>query len=432
MVKVFIFTNPGFENKGDAAILIGTFKSLKSSLKEIQITLFSSDPEFDSKRCDFDLFVLKSSKFLGRYEKLFFIPQHILASIVYRVFGLRLKWILKRDLWEAFRQADIVLVGLNDCFTLTYGVQPFLFNCYGIFFAWLLGKARILYGGAIGEFHKTAWKPLAKFVLSKLHLITLREEISYNNLKLLNVNNVPSYVTADLGFLIDTAPEKRIKDIMAASGVRGSGNPLVGVSVSRRISHWAFPFITDSEEKYRKFISVMAKVIDYLIESKSANILFVPHSIASGFNLDREDRIAAQDVYQLLKRKENAKVIDIECSPEELKGIIGKCALFVGARTHAVINALSMCVPSVALSYTHKTEGIVGKMLGQEKWVYDIKQLDLDSLVFKIDKAWAARAEIKRDLQSRIEKVKEQAWLNGKLVKELLNSKKSNRARRFS
>ena len=26
MTKVFITTNPGFENKGDAAILIGTFK----------------------------------------------------------------------------------------------------------------------------------------------------------------------------------------------------------------------------------------------------------------------------------------------------------------------------------------------------------------------------------------------------------------------
>ena len=42
----------------------------------------------------------------------------------------------------------------------------------------------------------------------------------------------------------------------------------------------------------------------------------------------------------------------------QIRYIISKCEMFIGARTHAVISAYSTCVPTLALGYSVKSKGI--------------------------------------------------------------------------
>ena len=73
----------------------------------------------------------------------------------------------------------------------------------------------------------------------------------------------------------------------------------------------------------------------------------------------QDDRIVANNVYKLFQDTGRISVLDSDIyNYLQLRYIISKCRLFIGARTHAVISAYSTCVPSLALGYSIKSKGI--------------------------------------------------------------------------
>ena len=134
-----------------------------------------------------------------------------------------------------------------------------------------------------------------------------------------------------------------------------------------------------------------------------------------------DDRTAIGEIYLKVKNKSRVSVITGEYSPQELKAIIGLCDLFVGARMHATIASTSMLVPTVGLAYSPKMYGIIGEMLGQQKYIVDIKNINYDKLLNTILEAWENQTSIKADLEKRMPIVKDRAWLSGKYVKELID-----------
>lgn len=427
MTRIFITTNPGFFNKGDAAILLGTFRCLRM-LDYAEISLLSSNPEFERKRCDMKIIstvenASKKRAFVIKVFK-FMIPsfQHLLLAILYRISGRHLnnkKLIMKSNIWEEYCNCDVIVAGLDDSFTTLYGPGPFLTNFYTIFLGKLLRKKVVLYGSSIGPFKNRLYETLGRYIIKKVDLVTLREEISYDYLKKIGVKNPAMYVTADLAFALDPAPTEKVRKIMSVEGINKKGNPLIGMSLSQIISRWAFPEIKNTWEKYDKFIKIMAQVVDHLIKKLQATIVFVPHSL--GPNKGNDDRIAHKDIFKLIKNKNDVILIENEYSPGELRGLIGQFDLFIGARTHSVISAAIMCVPFVALKYeSFKTQGIISKMLGCEDLVDDIKNLDYDTLISKIDDAWNNREKIKSELEFKMDDIKERALLNAKLMRNLI------------
>ena len=168
----------------------------------------------------------------------------------------------------------------------------------------------------------------------------------------------------------------------------------------------------------------MSRVIDYLVDALNATIVLVPHVVGPGG--DNDDRIVADNICKLIKNKDKMISIENEYTPEELKGIIGQCDLFIGARMHATIASISMLIPTVAIAYSDKTDGIIGKMVGQEAYVLDVKDLSYDKLISKIDDAWENRDVIKADLEMKIPGIKAKAMLNGKLIKEVVDILKTS------
>ena len=81
-----------------------------------------------------------------------------------------------------------------------------------------------------------------------------------------------------------------------------------------------------------------------------------------------------------------------------------------------------MGVPSIMLSHAgdNRANGIIGKMLGQERWMYDIKNLSAPSLITKIDELWNNRSRVRNDLIPKVEFAKKQTMLNGELLAKLI------------
>ncbi|MCK4251004.1 polysaccharide pyruvyl transferase family protein [candidate division WOR-3 bacterium] len=336
--------------------------------------------------------------------------------VMLRKFGLNVNRSFCGKKLREYYNADIVLNTGGDVLTEEYGF-PFA-HFVNLLFAILLDKPVVICAESLGPYKKRWNKFIAKFVFNRTKLITLREERSLKHLQEIGVNKPPIYTTADVAFVLEPASDERIKEILAKEGIKEYA-PLIGISVSKIISNYGFPELKSRKDKYNEYVKLMLKVIDYLVDTLNATIVFVPHVIGPG---DIDDRIVADDICKLIKNKDKTISIKEEYTPQELKGIIGQCDLFIGARMHATIAATSMLVPTVGIAYSHKMHGVIGKMLGQEKYVLDIKELSYESLISKINDAWGNREKIKKELEMKIPMVKEKAMLNGKLVKELLDS----------
>lgn len=430
MTKVFIAVNPSFHNKGDAAILSGAFKTLRA-LDNAEISLISYHPEYDSTQCDTKIKIvsaLKHSRIARIIDSIFLrhpLPMLLGAlwrTLLHRAFHLNIRGFTKKQVWEEYCESDIVIVGLNGTFTTLYGVAGFILNFYSIFLAKLLKKPVVVYAASIEPFKNKLFEILARFILNKADLITLREEQSYEYLRKIGVNKPPVHVTTDLAFLLQPAGPERVRETMSAEGISRNKAPLIGMTVSQGASYWAFPQLKNSEQRYSKYIEIMAQVVDYLVNEFHATIVFIPHSVSPY----SEDRDVGTDIYDEVRNKHKVKVLINDYTAAEIKGIISQCDLLIGARTHSVIAAISMCIPSILMAGSVHKPGIMTEILDGGKWVYN-ETLDFNALISKINELWAERRKIKEDLKPKVESVKERALLNGELVKQLMDSLKVSR-----
>ena len=434
MTKIFITINPSFHNKGDGAILSGALKTLRM-LDNAEIALLSSYPEYDraqSEKMGMGLNIIstfnhsserrytfsKAKQFL--FTRPFFVLSSALCRLfLYKTFRLKYKGFLKKEVWEEYCKSDIIIVGLNGTFTTMYGLGGFAINFYSIALAKILKKPVVIYAASIEPFKNKLWEILGRYIINKVDLITLREGRSYKYLQKIRVTNPPMHVTTDLAFLSESASPDRVEEIMSTEGINKNNEPLIGMTVSKGVSRWVFPKLKSLKERYIKYIEVMAKVVDYLVDNLSATIVFIPHSIAPY----GEDRDVGMDIYEKVKNKHRVKVITNDYTSAEIKGIISQCDLVVGARTHSVILATSMCIPSILVAGSIHKPGIISEILGQEEWVYN-ETLDFNILTSKINKLWSNRNEIREVLKTKAENMKERALSNGKLIKELMDSLK--------
>ena len=357
---------------------------------------------------------------LASFSTLFLLFRCGIWGILHN-FGLNVNRSLCGKRLQEYYDADIVLNTGGDVLTEDYGFP--LSHFINLLFAILVDKPVVICAESIGPFKK-GWKLyIVRYVLNRVKLITLREERSLKHLQEIGVNKPPIYVTADVAFMLEQTSDQRIKEILIKEGI-DEYRPLIGISVSRIISNYGFPELKNRKDKYNEYVKLMSKSIDYLVDMLNATIVFVPHVIGLGDYND--DRTVADDICKLIKNKDKIVSIKEEYTPEELKGIIGQCDLFIGARMHATIASTSMLVPTVAIAYSDKTHGIIGAMLGYETHVLDIKDLSYDKLISKIDDAWENREEIKKDLEMKMKVVKERASFNGKLIRDLLISLKTS------
>ena len=436
-VKILIAENVPSLNKGEMAILEGMLESFRS-LGKVEVSMLSAHPETDASRYPppvRTIDIKESWPLVGGLDghwcnKFFFAPillmfKHAFFLIAYKVLGLRVLRFFRGAIWQEYLEADVIIEGHDGNFGIGGDPEsPLFYPLYLPLFAKMLAKPTVLYAGSIRRVRRFRWRidKVFKFVLGKIDLITLRENVSYQNLKDIGLQSNRIFVTADLAFLLQPVPLEQVEEIMRREGIDKASKPLIGMTVTREIASKAFPELTSPESSYQKHIEMLAQVIDDLTDKLNASVIFMPHCIGLDEKLD--DRIVAKDIFWKCANKDKVKVITNEYGPEELKGLIGQFDFFIGERVHSVINAMSMCVPSIVISWSSDQRLGIIKMVGQENAICYVDGLDANTLISKIEGIWSKREKIKIELKSQIEIMRERAMLNGKLLKELLKSRR--------
>jgi polysaccharide pyruvyl transferase WcaK-like protein len=419
------------KNKGNSSILNGTINVLGRFYPNASITVLTHGPRDELK--SFKVRALPAICGVPTGSTLTKIPKTILCllKLSYAMFlasiwsgirgclGLEIDILTRYSTLHEYVAADVVVVRGADTLTDRYGkigLDGLCMRFFSIFVAVLLKKPTVICGHSIGPFKIRIGKIIARFVLNRVSLITVRENLSRNVLQKMGVKNPNIYETADLAFCMRPSSLERAKKILLIEGIRRN-RPIVGVSVSRLIT-----FYIPSKSRgrsYAKYVEFMAKLVDAIIDKFDVTVVFVPHVTGPGETYD--DRLVSEDIYKLTRNQDKIRLIKGDYSAEELRRIIGLCEIFIGSRTHAAISAISMHVPSIALSYLPKTDGIL-RMANQEKWILGVQSLDYKEAEAKVVHLWRNRDKIRKSLAAEMKKLREKAFSNGRLVKELLEA----------
>ena len=356
ITKIVMPENFPGTNKGEHAIIIGMIETFKS-IGSTEITFFSKWLRDDLIRysdCPVKVLPLKelktvnsNNRLLRMVGKICTLIQYVFCAIAYK-FNLRLVLkLFQNSNWTALMNADLIIMGHDN--TIFSGMSVRYFAIY--LFGRISGKLVVIYETSVGVIKQRYIRLITKHILRRVDLITARDPISFNYIKDLKGNEKKLFLTTDTAFLMNAALKNEVHTILLKENV-DLNKPVIGMTVTRFIGNYTSLNAKEKEEAYTKHVKIFSQVIDSLIEELHVTILMIPHVI--GPTADRDDRIMAKDVVDRVENRSSIVNIEEEYSAEALKGIIGQCELFVGARTHSIIASTAIYVPMVALSSSNK------------------------------------------------------------------------------
>lgn len=391
-------------NRGTAAIALSAIAEIRRVFENPDITLLSYSPGTD-KCFETELAV----RIPGREPKVKVFAETIIL-IVEKLLGIRLFHGECRK--NEYRDSDVVISLGGDGFSDDWGPMHSILSWLPSFWCMVLNVPMVIYSQSIGPFRNRIALRVARFFLSRVRLLIVREDVTETYLTQIGVKR-RIFLTADGAFLLNPVPDGYAREILMRERIPlNRGRPLVGIAPSELIFRLARTGIKSDTGQY---VDGIIELVDVMIDEHDVDVIFVPH--VTDANMDIDDRDVAVSVASRCKHRDRIFVIEGEYRPEELKGIIGLCALFVGSRMHANIAALSMHVPTVAVSYSHKSLGIMS-LAGLNHYVFHWRDDPPERLLRITQEAWENRAEIRKHLRERIPEIELMARRNAELVLE--------------
>jgi len=293
----------------------------------------------------------------------------------------------------------IIELNFGDTFTDThYGKIIWFFNVLRMTLELFSRKPFYLFPQSIGPFKSIFSRAIARIILKDTKLVAVRESYSLKNVILLGVNENKVHFIPDMSFwspiISNTDATKLLKN--ANIDKNDSSRKLVGLMLSVN-------FLT--KRKTAMPLQTVANTIDRLIDELGVDVILVPHGTALD-NFSFDSRALSIRTQKMLKNRDHAVVLTNEYTVEELWGIIGMCDIVISTLTHPVMSSLRQGVPVIALSYSHKTQGIM-QLFQMEKYLLKYDDFSDTALVEITKEMLNDFSEIKQHLTSHLSFINE-------------------------
>ncbi len=370
LMKIHLLLHFDGGNRGCEGIAKGT-ATLLDFPHEMMIA-YSRDPDGDSRLG------------MGSFFSLRDISLSVVKKIVRKIFSLFLKERekQKRMFYNLCYLPSLRKIRKGDVFLSTGGDMLCYDDNEVIYTNEYLhnkGVRTILWGCSMGPENLT---PLKLKTLKNFSAIYARESLSYNFFLELGLKNV--FLFPDPAFALDSA-QCVLPNCFAT-------NDVIGINVSK--------FILKGNSLETSEAKKIVELMDYIIQKTNLYVLLVPHVLWN----DQDDRVISQLIMQRYANSKRISVLQSETLNYcQLRYVISKCKYFIGARTHAVISAYSMCVPTLALGYSIKSKGIAKDLGLPSELVVELSAKDGSStLLNSFQYLQANEASVKTILQNGI------------------------------
>ncbi|MCH5176390.1 MAG: polysaccharide pyruvyl transferase family protein [Prevotellaceae bacterium] len=191
---------------------------------------------------------------------------------------------------------------------------------------------------------------------------------------------------------------------------------LIGLNISN--------FVMGGISLQHPFGQEVLRFITHIMEKTNFHIVLIPHVTWDYGDVHQDDRQMAQLISQHYEHSERLHVLDINnLNYCQIRYAISHCRVFIGARTHAVISAYSMCVPAIALGYSIKSRGIARDLGLDERLVINSKNFVKGDMISSFDYLMHHEDNIRQHLTKVMPEYKERPYQIRTYLKTLKDCK---------
>ncbi len=280
-------------------------------------------------------------------------------------------------------------------------------------YAQQLGIPTIIWGASIGPFNEQPEfeKRIAEHFRT-LDLIVVREPHTKQYLSKLgvteNIHFAPDPAFALASQVCDLPSD--IEDILQIGAVGLNLSPLIAKYTSQGdIDRWS---------------NLATKLVEQVLIVSQRPVLLVYHVTAPGRanRVQMDDRVFLQGILDNLPPQYRTQValLPDNLSASQLKGVIGRTSIFIGARTHSTISALSSQVPCISIAYSTKAWGINELVYGHNDWVIPSPRTTTELLGQKVENMLSQYDEVKSQLTQSIPSLIDAAFQSGEAMRHIL------------
>ncbi|MCC7564718.1 MAG: polysaccharide pyruvyl transferase family protein [Methanomicrobiaceae archaeon] len=407
---LFILAGNGpYENRGCEAIIRGTTQILRDSFCDPRFVCLShylSDRQY-RRQCmqeTDDSIVHLHSYRLNRKA----IARHFWRPFYlgYAYDHFRRPWALKYRIYAQMLPylddaAAVLSVG-GDNYSLDYGVTTLYTDLDDI--AIEKRKPIVLWGASVGPF--SALPDYERHMIGHLRKVTgilARESSTVEYLESIGVaRNV--HQIADPAFLMDAVRPEGIEDVL----------PIQEGAIGLNLSPLMALYVTGGD--LDAWVRMAARIISQIAAATEMPVYLIPHVTTPSAN----DHAFMQQALSLAgERNDGIIPVPPVYNAAETKWIIGRMALFAGARTHSTIAALSSGVPTLSFAYSIKARGINRDLFGHTDYCVDTADLDAGAVAGRIVSMLDESAAIRNELAAGIPDVRRAAKDAGTILKHL-------------
>lgn len=377
MKNVVLYGHGGSNNHGCEALVRTITEIIKNNIQDANVILYSNNPESDYK--------WGVNEVVDEIRKM---PEPSLIARIVR----KVKSILKiknndinnsiaKKFVKQLKNIDIAVSigGDNYCYSKDFNYLFYKINN-------LLHKKNIrtiFFGCSIEE------KFIDEEMIEDLHrydLITVRETLTKENLE-------KNGVIDNVKLIPDSAFNLKTEKIEFP---QIEGKEVIGINIS--------PMILEYEEKENITYKNYFNLVKYILEETNYSVALITHVT----NNTGGDYTVNEKLYHDFSEYKDRIILVPEMKAENIKYIISKCKVFIGARTHATIAAYSNCVPTLVVGYSVKARGIAKDLFGTyENYVIPVQNLREENDLVSAFKWIEERKEnIKKELESIIPEYK--------------------------
>lgn len=381
MKKITITNAYTWFNKGDAGILLGIVESLKQIYhNDVTFDILSFTPEEDKTYYCKDSSIKKvHSNVLNphpyKHTKLgkIIAVLKLICFMIYQFLFINCfpKILTKKyDNYKSLSEADYIVV----CGGGFLGGRKFdsFIHLFQIYINTKMQKKVIMMGTSIEPVTNWFIKKITNYVLKKVDYIYAREVITFNYLKEFLAPNKFTLIP-DMAFMLQDDYSKH--DVI--SNLKKKYKMICGITVRK----WFFPGESDSKKLFENYKNEIKCFMETVIRTKNICFVFVPQVIVEHGN----DIDVAKEIKALLSKefRENFIILEDDFHPIEIKNLIANMNYFIGTRMHSNIFAISMCIPTIAIAYEKKTNGIM-HTAHLDDYVLEMNSITSDNLLKKM------------------------------------------------
>ena len=357
----------GFSNIGDDAMLRSIVDNLKLQKPDISILVLSKNPAETTRN--------------------------------YGISAINRKNMF--SVYSVMKKARLFIYGGGNIIQDSTSSRSILFYLGTAWMAKKLGLKVMFYANGIGPINKRRNAEFSRGILNMADVITVRENISYNELKKMGISKPKIVLTADAALAVQIQDIVKLEEIFEAEGIPFNGK-YAGFSVRK------CPGCDKHQQMH--YEQVIAETADYVYSTYGLIPVFIPME----YNVDI---VAIQNIVS--KMHSASHVISRNHSVSETFAIVRKMDIMIAMRLHALIFAAYMNVPLIGISYQPKVEGFL-EYINQPS-VGHVKDITFDNLRSKVDDIMSNRDSVKEELGRSVDILVNKAGENSKLAIELIS-----------